>query len=900
MTTRRKIFAGLALAAVAAATGCLDALAPGAAHRVGSFGIVPVFEGAAARDGLPADVDSIAVTIHNPNPPPPDTTVGVHVEPGQDTIVITIQVPLSTAASDDRTLTFQALSSDGTVLYSGTSDVTVKAGIPSTADSVRVVYVGPGRSIKSLVLSPRSIGLKPGDTFNSWLVTAFDSAGATMLAMPPVLWRTLDPGKATVDALGVVRGVAVGQTWLFATSAASSAIHDSALVVVSTSPVAVISLAPGSATFSATAGAANPAAQTVAVTNTGVGPLAGLAAGTVTYGVSEPTGWLNATLDQATAPATLTLQPATGSLAAGTYHATVPITSAQATNSPQTVAVTFTVAVGPAIGLASTSLTFNATAGGADPASQTIAVTNGGGGSLTGLVAGSVTYGSGTGWLTATLDVTTAPATLTVHAATGALAAGSYTATIPVTSPVASNSPRTVSVTFAVTAGPAIGLSSSTVTFTDTVSVANQPAKTVTVTNTGGGTLTGLVAGAPNYGTGPTNWLTASVSPTTAPATLTLTTAKGALGPGTYTATVPITSAVASNSPQTVTVTFTIVAGPAIGLSSSTVTFTDTVGVPDKPAKTVTVTNTGGGTLTGLVAGAPNYGTGPTNWLTASVSPTTAPATLTLTTAKGVLGPGTYTATVGITSAVAGNSPQTVTVTFTVAPVPLVRMVLTPGYGILPPAGTLPLAVQGFNATDGPSPTFGMRYLSRAAGVATVDSLTGLVTAVAGGTAVIVASAPGTTGTVYDSTLVAVAENGVAVALPVSGGRAFGAAAVGDTVHVVVAVNIGAVAGESLGSYNAQLDWNPSVLQYQSTAPAGFTAPTLNETNTGTGELRFGAANPSGAAGPSVALIDVKFVAGGSGSSPLALTLTDLSGISPTFTQMLTQALVISGSVQVK
>ncbi|MGD0485226.1 MAG: cohesin domain-containing protein, partial [Gemmatimonadales bacterium] len=729
-----------------------------------------------------------------------------------------------------------------------------------------------------------------------------------------------------------------------------------------------------------------------------------LAVGTITYGASQPTGWLTATLDSTHAPATLTVHAATGSLAAGSYTATIPVTSAVASNSPRTIAVTFTVAAGPAINLASTSLTFSATATGADPASQTVAVTNSGGGSLTGLTVGTISYGSGTGWLTATLDSTHAPATLTVHAVTGSLAAGSYTATIPVTSAVASNSPRTVSVTFSVTAGPAIGLSAATVTFTDTVSVPDKPAKTVTVSNTGGATLTGLTVGTISYGS-ETGWLTAVLNQATAPATLTLTTAKGPLGPGTYTATVPITSAVASNSPQTVTVTFTIAPLPLIGLSTASVTFSDTMLTSDPAAQTVTVTNAGTGTLGGLAVGTISYGSG-TGWLTATLDQATAPATLTLNVAKGALGPGTYTATVPVTSAVAGNTPQTVAVTFTITPmpliglgttsviftdtlltpdpasrtvavtnagtgtlsglavgainyvtgsgwltatldqatapatltlsvakgalaagtytatvpvtagfagnapqsvtvtfivlpVPLVRIVLTPGFGVVPPAGTLPLAVQGFNAASGPAPTFGLRFLSRTPGVAAVDSVTGVVTGVARGSAVIVASAPGASGTVYDSTLVAVPTAGVAVALPVSNAHAFGAANVGDTVHVVVTVNLGAVPGELVGSYDAQMDWNPSVLQYVSTTPISLVGgTTLNESATSTGDLRFGSADPNGTTGPG--LVDVKFVARASGASPLTFALTDLSGLSPTFTQMLTHALVLSGGVQVK
>jgi hypothetical protein len=133
----------------------------------------------------------------------------------------------------------------------------------------------------------------------------------------------------------------------------------------------------------------------------------------------------------------------------------------------------------------------------------------------------------------------------------------------------------------------------------------------------------------------------------------------------------------------------------------------------------------------------------------------------------------------------------------------------------------------------------------------------------------------------------------------VSNAHAFGLANVGDTVHVVVTVNLGAVPGELIGSYNAQLDWNPAVLQYVSTTPISLVGgTTLNESATSSGDLRFGSADPSGATGP--ALVDVKFVAKASGASPVTFVLTDLSGISPAFTQMLTNALVLSGSVQVK
>jgi len=908
VTRRRQVLAGFALAAVAAIAGCLDALAPGAPRAFARLGIVPVFGGAANHDGIPADVDSIVITIHNP--PASDTTIALRILPGQDSIVITIDIPITGAIVDTVTIGMEAIRTGPPVevLYRADNvPLVVRVGQPTRADSIRADYVGPGAGIlRAITLTPRSVVLRPGETLN-FAFTAIDSSGAACCATMPIIWNSRTPSVATVTARGVVTGQGNGEAWIVATSGASGAIKDSVQIVVATGPVALISFGPSSATFTANAGQANPAAQSVAVTNGGAGTLANLTVSGIQYAAGQPTGWLATTLAGASAPTTMTLSATTGTLPPGTYSAAVSLVSPDASNSPIALPVTFTVNPVPAIGFTPSTVTVLDTLATTDPASITVSVTNIGTGTLSGLVAGAPTYGASqpTGWLTASLGATTtAPATLTLTFAKGALSAGVYTATVPITSPVAANSPRNLAVTFTVVARPAIGLSAAAVTFTDTIATLDNPSQTVTVSNSGSGTLSGLAVGTINWGTGPTGWLTAVLNQTTAPATLTLSAAKGSLAVGTYTATVPVTSGVAANSPQTVTVTFVVVAGPAIGLSATAATFTDTITTADNPAQTIAVTNSGNATLTGLAVGTINWGTGPTGWLTATLNQTTAPATLTLSAAKGSLAVGTYTATVPVTSGVASNSPRTVTVTLTVVPVPLVRMILTPGYAILPPAGTLPLGVQGFNAAGGSAPTFALRFVSRTPSAVAVDSVTGVVTAGPGGpavgrSAVIVASATGTTGTVYDSTLVAVAANGVAVALPVGNGRAFGNALVGDTVHVVVAVNIGAVTGEKLGSYNAQLNWNSSVLRYVSTDTAAFAAPVLNETNTGTGELRFGAADVVGNVGPAIALVDVKFVARAAGASPTTFALTDLSA-AVTFTQMLTQALVLSGGVQVK
>ena len=111
-----------------------------------------------------------------------------------------------------------------------------------------------------------------------------------------------------------------------------------------------ISLSSAAANFSATAGAASPAAQAVTVTNSGTGTLSGLAVGTIAYAGGPTGGWLSASLSAATAPTTMALTPSTNGLLAGTYTATVPISSVASgvTNSPQSVSLTLTVGPGPA------------------------------------------------------------------------------------------------------------------------------------------------------------------------------------------------------------------------------------------------------------------------------------------------------------------------------------------------------------------------------------------------------------------------------------------------------------------------------------------------------------------------------------------------------------------------
>ena len=148
-----------------------------------------------------------------------------------------------------------------------------------------------------------------------------------------------------------------------------------------------IALSSNTATFAVLSGGPPPAPQTITISNSGGGTLDGLET-SISYTAGQAAGWLAAVLSATETPSTLILTATPGGLAPATYTANVAITSDAASNSPQTLAVTLTVGTGsggPIIALSSATQTFTAPAGGANPAAQTVEITNGGSGTLDGL-----------------------------------------------------------------------------------------------------------------------------------------------------------------------------------------------------------------------------------------------------------------------------------------------------------------------------------------------------------------------------------------------------------------------------------------------------------------------------------------------------------------------------------
>jgi hypothetical protein len=125
---------------------------------------------------------------------------------------------------------------------------------------------------------------------------------------------------------------------------------------------------------------------------------------------------------------------------------------------------------------------------------------------------------------------------------------------------------------------------------------------------------------------------------------------------------------VAMSADRTVTAIFTETDTPIIRLSPASLFFSATRGGPAPLAQTVSVENADGGTLSGLARGFPD---GEPDWLTATLSGTVAPSTLSVQVSMydpfgHPLAAGTYTTRIAILSGTAANSPQDVAVTFTI------------------------------------------------------------------------------------------------------------------------------------------------------------------------------------------------------------------------------------------
>jgi Viral BACON domain len=204
--------------------------------------------------------------------------------------------------------------------------------------------------------------------------------------------------------------------------------------------------------------------------------------------------------------------------------------------------------VPPAIGTSPTSLSFTATQGGANPATQTLSISNQGGGTLT----WSAT--ENTVWLAVSPSSGTGNGAVTVTVTTGSLTAGTYNSTVTMNASGASS--VAVPVTFTIATAPvppAIGASPTSLSFVVTQGGGNPATQTLSISNTGGGSLTWSASDN-------VDWLTLSPTTGTGNGVMTATVVTGARTAGTYNASITLNAMGASL--LTVPVTLTVSTSP--------------------------------------------------------------------------------------------------------------------------------------------------------------------------------------------------------------------------------------------------------------------------------------------------------------------------------------------------
>jgi hypothetical protein len=415
--------------------------------------------------------------------------------------------------------------------------------------------------------------------------------------------------------------------------------------LVSPTPTARLSNKPAiginsfSLSFTAQQGGSNPTAQLLSISNTG--------GGTLNWRAHNNASWLSLSPASGTDTGLVTASVATGTLTVGTYSGSIIVNATGAAS--VTVPVTFTVTPAPpALNLSPTSLAFTAQQGGSNPAAQTLAITNKGGGTLTWAASDN------TAWISPSPASGTGNGVATITVSTGSLAAGTYNGAVTLNATGAAS--VTVPVTFTVTpAPPALNLSPTSLAFTATQGGANPATQTLSISNTGGGTL--------NWSASDNAaWLTLSSSTGTGNGTVTLSVTTGTLTPATYSGTVMLSGGTGVT-PVSVPVSFTVAAAPvppAIGMSPTSLSFTAQEGGSNPPAQTLAITNKGGGTLTW--AASDN-----TAWISPFPASGTGNGVATITVSTGFLKAGTYNG--AVTLSATGATPVTVPVTFIVTPI---------------------------------------------------------------------------------------------------------------------------------------------------------------------------------------------------------------------------------------
>ncbi|MEW6050473.1 MAG: T9SS type A sorting domain-containing protein [Candidatus Zixiibacteriota bacterium] len=295
---------------------------------------------------------------------------------------------------------------------------------------------------KVLVVSPDTLrftaqegGANPASqNFN---VSEAGGAAIAYTAGESATWLSLTnpsgttPGDVTVNV--IMAGVTAGSYTDLVTVTAAEASNSPQLVVIEltvTPAASLMAISPDTLKFIAIEGGPNPPNGQFQVTSTG---------GSVDYFAEDTSTWFSLLNEDSVTPDSVQVLVDITGLVPGNYFGDVTFTSGTAENSPQARVVMLTVVARPKILVTSPdTLYFTAVAGGANPASQTFAVSEQGGAVI------PYTSLEGASWLSLTNASGNTPDLVTVNVDIAGLTDGSYSEAVVTTSADAVNADTVV------------------------------------------------------------------------------------------------------------------------------------------------------------------------------------------------------------------------------------------------------------------------------------------------------------------------------------------------------------------------------------------------------------------------------------------------------------------------
>ena len=402
-------------------------------------------------------------------------------------------------------------------------------------------------------------------------------------------------------------------------------------------------------------GGVNPAPQSVLISSSS--PVG------VTATAFSDTNWLVVAPSSGTTPVSLTVSIAAG---APTVTDTGFISIVSAGGAQLTVPVTITAGASSTLTATPNSLSFNFAANSSVPATSTVSVSSNNA-SVTSFAATASTSNGGN-WLTVFPAGGSVPGSFQVTANPATLGSGVFNAAIAINPPGTTGIVVPVLVTVAGT--PALNVSPGQLSFAYQVGTSTPAAQTLSLTSSTGSNISFTASS--NTSTCGSNWLV--ISPTTGatPSSLSVQVNTSGLTPGNCAGEVDISASGVSNATVKIPVALLVSTNPLLLVPSVGPTFNYQLGSAAPPAaQSVQITSSGAALN---IAASVTAANGSPTFVTVTPATGTTPQSLALSLNAATLasiGPGTYNNTVVVSSAGAGNSPQSFPVTLVVSSNPV-------------------------------------------------------------------------------------------------------------------------------------------------------------------------------------------------------------------------------------